>query len=550
MPRKPAQAPAVKTAATAPVRIPHLPFPEVIADEKLMKPIWDTLSVPQQVALKCFYGMPLAGRELDIWAIFNDSVTYDSLGYPLSVEPVPYTPKEYDLLVGILGRRAGKSSTLTAFATLYEILFGGHMDHVTPGQDVVVPYIAQDLATAKANMIYIALLAKQVPLLEQQITASSRDKIEFRNGITVLPEPPAIKTGRGFAMPVVIGDEVGFWYRTAEAANPDYEVQRAVSYAQLQFPRAKQFLISTPYTEEGLLYDYWKAGTAGRKLPLEDRAEYEDALVLQASTAAMENPKITRKRLAKLQKDDPDAFIRESLTRFVSALSGFLPLELVEKATRDHGKERTRAQNEANGLRPLYVAAMDPAFRHDTFAFTVFHLDAHGRVVQDVLRTWTPDAKLGQRLDPGAILSEIAQIAQQWGFSTIYSDQYQLEALQQLALQHNLSIIGNDFTGKSKAKMYGSLLHLLRTDKIQLLDLPIIYQQLTQLQKKLNPMGSVQIAAPPGRHDDVASVIALGATVALMHLPSISAPPKAKTLYQEGMECIRRRQKQAVEAWA
>lgn len=542
---------APKPAAPAPARIPYIPFADVVADPKLMGPIWATLSLPQQTALKIFYGLPLEGRELDVWAIFNDSVTYDELGYPLSVVPVPYEPKEYDLLVGILGRRAGKSSTLTAFAVLYEILFGGHMDHVTPGQDVVVPYIAQDLATAKANMIYIALLAKQVPLLDQQIVSSSRDKIEFRNGITVLPEPPAIKTGRGFAMPVVIGDEVGFWYRTAEAANPDYEVQRAVSYAQLQFPRAKQFLISTPYTEEGLLYDYWKAGTGGMKLPVEDRAEYEDALVLQASTAAMENPKITRKRLAKLQKDDPDAFIRESLTRFVAAISGFLPLELVERATRGHGTARTRQQNEEHGLRPLYVAAMDPAFRHDTFAFTIFHVDQHGVVVQDLLKTWTPDQKLGIRLDPAEILRELGQICQQWGISTIYSDQYQLEALQQLALQHSLSIIGNDFTGKSKAKMYGSLLHLLRTDKLHLLDLPVVYQQLTQLQKKLNAMGHVQIAAPQGRHDDVASVIALGTTVALMHLPSMTTPTKPKSLFQEGLECIKRRQQTALqETWA
>lgn len=546
MPRAtPAKALKPAPAAT----IPYIPFADVIADPKLMAPIWATLSLPQQTALKIFYGLPLEGRELDIWAIFNDSVTYDSLGYPLSVTPVPYDPKEYDLLVGILGRRAGKSSTLTAFAVLYEILFGGHMDHVTPGQDVVVPYIAQDLATAKANMIYIALLAKQVPLLDQQIVSSSRDKIEFRNGITVLPEPPAIKTGRGFAMPVVIGDEVGFWYRTAEAANPDYEVQRAVSYAQLQFPRAKQFLISTPYTEEGLLYDYWKAGTGGMKLPVEDRAEYEDALVLQASTAAMENPKITRKRLAKLQKDDPDAFIRESLTRFVTAISGFLPLELVERATRGHGKERTRQQNEEKGLRPLYVAAMDPAFRHDTFAFTIMHMDPDGSVVQDVLRTWTPDARLGQRIDPAAVLSEIGQLTRQWNLSVVYSDQYQLEALQQLALLHHFTIIGHDFTGKSKAKMYGSLLHLLRTDKLKLLDLPLIYQQLTQLQKKNNPMGSIQIAAPPGRHDDVASVVALGASLALLHAPTLVVPKKAPTLFEEGLACLKRRNQAQSEVW-
>lgn len=545
--------PAKKAGISATARqagIGYVPFGEVIADEHLMQPVWQELSLPQQVALKAFYGLPLVNdAEQKAWAILQGSCRVDALGYPTDVTPIAYTPKEYDVLVGILGRRSGKSSHITALAVLYEVLFGGHMAHVMPGQDVVVPYIAQDLATAKANMIAIALMAQRVPLLAKQLVSATRDKIELRNGLTILPEPPAIKTGRGFAMPVVIGDEVGFWYRTAEAANPDYEVQRAVSYAQLQFPRAKQILISTPYTEEGLLWDYHRAGTGGHKLSPEDRAEYADTLVLQASTACMENPRISRRRLEKLQRDDAEAFVRESLAVFVSSLSGFLPADGVHEACSKHGTERTRIQNEINEWRPTYVAAMDPAFRHDTFAFTICHMDAEGRVVQDLLRTWTPDSKLKQRLDPAAIMAEIGGLVAHWGINLVYSDQYQLEALQQLALQYHFTIIGRDFTGASKAKMYGSLLYLIRTNKLRLLDIPVIITQLTQLQKKLNPMGHVQIAAPPGKHDDVASVIALATSVAVMQAPMRLPPQKHVNLYEEGLDCIRRRQQEAETAW-
>lgn len=528
----------------------YVPFADCIADPLLLKTLWDELSVPQQVALKAFYGLPLeSDRELDAWAVLQDSCVYDALGYPTSITRIPYTPREYSLLVGILGRRSGKSSTITALAVLYEALFGGHLAEVQPGQDVVIPYIAQDLATAKANMIFIALLAQRVPMLAAQIVSASRDKIELKNGITILPEPPAIKTGRGFAMPVVVGDELGFWYRTAEAANPDYEVQRAVSYAQLQFSRSKQFLISTPYTEEGLLWDYYRAGTAGYKAALDDRDEYADCLVLQASTAAMENPRITKKKLQSILADDPEAFIRESLARFVHSISGFLPSDLVFEATNGNKLERTRAENEVSQVMPLYVAAMDPAFRHDTFAFTIFHMDTQGNVVQDLLRTWTPDQKAGIRLDPTAIMTEIGNILHQWNINVVYSDQYQLEALQQLALRHQFSIIGHDFTGRSKAKMYGSLLHLLRTKKIQLLNVPTIVSQLTQLQKKLNPMGQISIAAPAGKHDDVASVIAMGAMFALQNMPFIKPLIKAQTLFEQGVDSIMRKRQQAEEVW-
>jgi len=530
--------------------IGYIPFADCIADPLLLKTLWDDLSIPQQVSLKAFYGLPLVSdKELDTWAVLQDSCVYDALGYPTSITRIPYTPREYSLLVGILGRRSGKSSTITALAVLYEALFGGHLAEVQPGQDVVIPYIAQDLATAKANMIFIALLAQRVPMLAAQIISASRDKIELKNGITILPEPPAIKTGRGFAMPVVIGDELGFWYRTAEAANPDYEVQRAVSYAQLQFSRSKQFLISTPYTEEGLLWDYYRAGTAGYKAALDDRDEYADCLVLQASTAAMENPRITKKKLQSILADDPEAFIRESLARFVHSISGFLPSDLVFEATNGNKAERTRAENEASQVMPMYVCAIDPAFRVDSFAMTIMHMDTQGNVVQDMLRTWTPDAKAGIRLDPEAIITEIGNIVHRWNISTVFSDQYQLEALNQLALRHNFSVVGYDFTGRSKAKIYGSLLHLLRTKKIQLLDIPIITSQLTQLQKKLNPLGQISVAAPPGKHDDVASVIALGALMALQNMPHVKPIVKTQTLFEAGVECIQRRAAQATEVW-
>lgn len=538
-----------KTISAKSSDIGYIPFADVITDELLMAPLWRQMSLPQQVALKAFYGLPLEGRELDIWAIFQDNCTYDPLGYVTSISETSYEPREYDILVGILGRRSGKSSQITAFAVLYEILFGGHLADIQAGQDIIVPYIAQDLATAKANMIFISLMAEQVPMLKKQIINASRDKIEFRNGITVLPEPPAIKTGRGFAMPVVIGDEVGFWYKTAEAANPDIEVQRAVRHAQSQFKRAKQFLISTPYTEEGLLWQYHRAGTAGIKAPLDKKDQYARALVLQASTAAMENPRISRKRLNELQMEDPDAFIRESLARFVSSINSYIPAELVHRATKNNGQERTRTQNETGVLVPNYVAAMDPAFRNDDFAFTIFHVDNTGTVVQDLLRVWSPSQRHGVQLDPTTILAEIGAIVHDWNIGVVYSDQYQLESLQQMAQQFQFSIIGKDFTGASKAKMYGSLLHLLRTDKIKLLDRPEIITQLTLLQKTLSAMNTVRIAAPRGKHDDVATVVALGATIALQHRPDLKILKKEPTLFDLGLEVIRRRRLESEEVW-
>ena len=62
-------------------------------------------------------------------------------------------------------------------------------------------------------------------------------------------------------------------------------------------------------------------------------------------------------------------------------------------------------------------------------------------------------------------------------------------------------------------------------------------------------MGHVQIAAPPGKHDDVASVIALATSVAVMQAPMRLPPQKHVNLYEEGLDCIRRRQQEAETAW-
>lgn len=546
----------------------RIPFSRVISDDNLMGLAWKELSVPQQVILKAAYGLKLeTPEEMRAWAILNDKVDYDELYRPMVVGEQPYVRKQYKTVVGLIGRRSGKSH-ISCFAALYEIVFGGHMQHVKTvkrrqkdgtvkesRQEVIVPYIAQDLPTAKANMIYIKLFAEMSPVLADQIVNENSNVIEFANGIKVQPEPPVLKTGRGVAIPVVILDEVGFWYKTAESANPDFEVLRAVRASMAQFPNRKRFIISSPYTEEGILWDYAQAGTMGQNCKNEqDKKKYRTTLVMQASTAAMENPQLIKagiiETLEEEQAADPDGFVREYGARFVSSIGGYLHSDVVKRAIISGRTEMRRQDIEREQMVPFYVATMDPAFRVDSWAFSIFHRNMHGKVVQDVLRVWTPSKKLKIVLDPAAIMQEIAGLCEQWGITTIHSDQYQLETLQQIALNHRLAIVGVDFTGKSKAKVFGSLAMLLQQDNLELLDQPIIYQQLVTIQKKLGAMGNVQISAPPGKHDDVACCIALGCNMALTSYPSVKVEKKkAKTLYEEGLECIQRKMLAGAGEW-
>ena len=533
-------------------------FGVVIGDDKLMGKLWKQLSVPQQTILLAAYGQPLPTKNhLAAWAMLNGNFIHDELGYPKSIQPLEYVPKVYDTIVGLIGRRSGKSF-ITCFAVLYEIIFGGHLNplYVNEGEEIIIPYIAQDLPTARKNMKMIGLMANQVPNLKKYLTKFGSDTMEFFDGLLkVQIEPPMVKTGRGWAMPVVIMDEVGFWYKTADNANPDYEVQTAVTASQMQFPNRKQFIISSPYTEEGILYEYDRGGTDGRNLldDDEDKPKFKDVLVVKAPTAAMDNPKVRgesgRKFLLRVKAQDPDGFPREYLAKFVTSISGFLPPELVIPAIDKGIKVRLISDIRKTGWNPQCVSVIDPAFRHDSFAYSIFHRTNDGTVVQDYLKVWTPDRKLGIKLDPDEILTDIAKTNKEYGVNITYSDQYQLESLQQLAMRKGFSIIGNDFTGKSKPKMYGSLKGLFRTNKIRLLDRPIIYQQLTRLIKKLTPMGGVQISAPAGAHDDVASVIALGAEISIQLYPSKQMEKVEPTLWDLCIQDIKKKNKLQEESW-
>jgi hypothetical protein len=534
-------------------QIERIPFEFVISDDQLMGKLWKELSLPQQVALKAFYGLPLKGdAEKAIWAVFNDRCEYDYLGFVEKVEPTPYKPKEYSKLVGLLGRRSGKSTHITAFATLYEIIYGGHKAYVKDGQTLVIPYVATDIPTAQENMRAIESMAKSVPWLENELEPEyPKTEIRFKNGAVITAMSASVKMGRGWAIPVVIMDEVGFWYTKTDSANPDYEVERAVRPSQTQFePFAKQFIISTPYVEDGILWDYWNGGTDGCKAALQDKGEYEDALVIWATTAAMGNPVITqdkhgkptRIKLEKKYKEDPEAYVREYLARFVKAIGGLIPQHLLDQAIQKGIKERSKKEIEETGLVPYYVAAMDPATRHDSWAFTIGHMDNQGKVIQDVLRVWTPESK--EALNPSDILDEITILCRQWGISMITTDQHQFEALEQLALQRGIALYRLVFSNQSKLGIYGSLLQLLRNQHIELLDVPIIRSQLSQLQKKYTALNQVQISAPPGKHDDVATVVALLAKMTLQLKPSIKVEKKPMTHLEKAIAAKQARERE------
>jgi hypothetical protein len=515
------------------------PFAAAISDKLLFKAWYDKLSLLQQVTLRAYYGLPLETADQRAgWAILNDACVYDELGYPTEVFDFPYEPNgEFEQLWAIIGRRGGKTTLIGALIFAYEVLLGGHLDddQVIKGQEPRAVLISQMKDVAVENLVSIKLCLESSKVGTLGVAQVNTDAILMKNGISIVASSPNIKAQRGLAIPVVGMDEVGFWYKDAESANPDYEVVRAVSAAQGTFRRRKRFAISTPWSKEGLLFEHHIAGTEGRRLAAGlNKKKYQGTLVVEATTAAMTlgmaRPHIDRGFLEVERAKDPDGFDREYLKKFVDSVSQFIKRELVEKCVQEGVAENapnlpSNPDYDSAKQTPIYVAVMDPAFRRDAYGFGIVHHERGRGIVVDKLMRFLPkparDKGKAIKLDPKAVMEDILPFLRAYGITHIFSDQYQLETLQQLWLEKGIAVEGFDFTTRSKTQICSNLESLINQQRIWMLDPktgPVqqqAFEEVIALEKILRPNGSVAISAPANGFDDMAMTIALAAFKAL-----------------------------------
>jgi hypothetical protein len=302
----------------------RIPFSDAITDRRMLKNRWDEMSLPQQVMLKAVYGMPLNQAEQKIWSAQQGHATYDDFGYVTSVDVIGYSPQKYNEMWAVMGRRAGKTDRLASTIVAYEALFGGHEQYLSRGQKGYIFQIAQDLRNAQMALHFIFATIESSPIgMELLDGPPVKDEIRLKNNIIVKCIPCTVKAARGFAVPVAVLDEVGFWSLEAESANQDEEVYRAVRKAQLQFPNKLTVGISSPYVKQGLLWKNYEAGTNGKYAQNHRKREFANVLVAHAPTAATGNPLVTRSSLEEERDRDPAAFEREILAIFQDSLSGF-----------------------------------------------------------------------------------------------------------------------------------------------------------------------------------------------------------------------------------
>lgn len=446
--------------------------PQLISDPEL--------SPAQDTFLRALYGLPLSEEQADI---FKQCTGAD------------YTiPRRYSEAAALCGRRSGKTRKLLSRIAIYEAVLGGHERHLTRGERGVSLIVAQSFRAGK-NLAFKAIEADLTgsPLLRSMVAEIRADEIDLTNGITIATYPPSFRAFRGLTLVSLMADEIAFW--NVEGVNPDREIIAAARPAMATIPGAKVILASTPYAKRGVLYEAIKAGWGQTD---------SEVLVWKATTALM-NPSISAAYLERERKLDPDAFRREFEAEPADSISTLFESDTLEACVVQGRRELPPHPGFA------YVAALDAAFRGDTFTLGICHQE-QGHVVFDLLLGWEGSKRQPVNLE--AVSAEIGRLCAEYRIIDVLGDQYCAQPVKEALARYGLRFQERAFTARFKADIYQSLKHQINQGSIELLDHPKSLRELSNIELRLTSGGTAQIGAPEigGYHDDYATVIALAAS--------------------------------------
>jgi hypothetical protein len=386
----------------------------------------------------------------------------------------------------ICGRRAGKSFVLALIA-VFLACFRDWRPHLGPGERATVVVIAADRKQARVCMRYCQGLLHSVPMLAAIIESERAETINLKNRVTIEIHTASFRTVRGYTIVAALCDEIAFW-PTDDAAEPDYAVLDALRPAMATVPGAMLLCASSPYARRGALWD------AFRRWWGKDDAS---ALIWHAPTHQM-NPTVPQRIIDEAIERDPASAAAEWMAEFRSDVESFIAREVIEAAVIPNRYELPRAEAHS------YVGFVDPSGGSaDAMTLSIAHREGD-RGVLDAIREVRPP------FSPDAVAEEFARTLKSYRLHRVTGDRYAGEWPRERFRAHGITYEPSE---KTKSQLYGELLPLLNSGRVELLDHPRLTAQLCGLERRTARGGRDSIDHPPGAHDDIANAVA-GALVA------------------------------------
>jgi hypothetical protein len=406
-------------------------------------------------------------------------------------EELPTEPVKEAWLV--IGRRGGKSFIL-ALTAVFLAAFKDWRPYLNMGERATIMIIAADRKQSRVIMRYVKGLLQAVPMLSQLVEAERSESIDLNCRVSIEIHTCSFRAVRGYTVVAALLDEVAFW-RDENSANPDTEVLTAVKPAMATIPGAMLLCASSPYASRGALWEAYQR-YYGKEGPV---------LVWQAETRVM-NPTVPARLVDEAIEADPSAAAAEYLAQFRTDVESYLSREAIEAVVNWRVLERPPLSGRK------YFGFVDPSGgSNDSMTLAIAHKEGDAGVL-DVIRERQPP------FSPESVTSEFAELLRQYRVSKIKGDRYGGEWVRESFRRHGISY---DPADKPKSDLYGDLLPLVNSGKVELLNNKRLVAQLVGLERRTSRAGRDSIDHGPGGHDDLANACAGALVTALAKKPQI-----------------------------
>ncbi|MCX5888192.1 MAG: terminase family protein [Deltaproteobacteria bacterium] len=380
------------------------------------------------------------------------------------------------------GRRSGKSF-VAALVAVFLACFTDYRKYLAPGERAYILIIAADRQQAGVILRYVKGFLASNKMLSKLVEAERAEAVDLTNRVTIQVATCSYRSIRGFTVVAAICDEIAFWRSEENSANPANEVLRAVRPSLATIPDSLLLCISSPWARTGPL---WQA------MNKHHGRDDSDVMVWNAATRVM-NPTIKQRVIDRDMEEDPAMAANEWQAIFRSDLESFISLEALEAAM-------VQGRLELPPVHPIpYRAFVDPSGgRRDAATLAIAHLDK-GRVVLDVARAWRAPH------DPAQVVQEMAAVLKVYGVHQVVGDRYAGEWPRQEFMKHRITYQTAD---KDKSSLYLDFLPLVLSQRVELLDLKHLKNELVSLERRARSAGRDLVDHPPRGHDDLANAVA------------------------------------------
>ena len=420
--------------------------------------------------LRALFALPMSGDELALYRQYTGR------------QQAPSEPAGEAWLC--IGRRGGKSFVLSLVA-VFLACFHDYRQYLNKGERGTVMVIAQDRKQARVCMRFIRALL-QVPMLARMVERRTSDSFDLNNQITIEIHSASYRSTRGYTIVACLCDEIAYWPSEDYSAQPDFEILNAIKPGLGTIPNAMLLCASSPFAKKGALWD------AHRKHFGKDA---DPVLIWQAETRQM-NPTFRQSVIAAAMEEDPAKAAAEYLAQFRQDIEGYITHETLNACVDVGTYERPYQPHQG------YVAFVDPSGGGpDSFTLGIAHKE-NDTVVLDCLREIRGSPV---NFSPEAAVAELSQVAKSYRVNKACGDRYGKEWPREAFRKHGLAY---EVCPQYKSDLYHSLLPLLNSKRVRLLDQRRLISQLLSLERSNRDGGKIDHPNSAGAHDDVANAAA------------------------------------------